>query len=315
MKKELQELIAQGKTDQALDQLISLSEQPGYEDLREEVLLQSARYREYAKGKRQGTSNSEEQQTSISKINEALLYLISHLPDDLDSTLRSDIPKVFDKLKSRPWWQWVVSASVIIGILAGIAEFTGYNLQTLFGSNNSDVPLQLTVYVHGPKGSQDIVLEKKGKLIVDFGNRRDTRQIGEDGRTNFGEIDHRFLGKTIGLFMEAEGYEVTYPDSAYIYKGEPIYLAVKPDGQLGIVRGKVRSRDGASFLSNVLIEVAGTTTSTDSLGNFYMELPEEQWRNEYRLYARKNGYDIKEEKYYPKLGGIEIRLTPQNVEK
>ncbi len=314
MKNELQELIAQGKTEQALEQLISLSEKPYYEDLREEVLLQSARYQEYAKAKRQGTSNLEEQQTSISKINEAVLHLISQLPDDLTSRVDSSVPKSSSKRIGKPWWQWVVGGGVIVGILGGIAEFSGYNLQSIFGSEVT-APLQLTVYVHGPKGPQDIIIEKEGKLIADFGNRRDTRQIGEDGRTNFGEIGRRFLGEAIGLFMEAEGYEVTYPDSIYIYKGEPIYLAVKPDSQLGIVQGKVRSRDGASFLSDVLIEVAGVTTSTDALGNFYLELPEEQWRNEYILYARKNGYQLKEEKYYPKLGEAEIRLTPQNVEK
>lgn len=314
MKNELQHLIAQGKTEQALDQLISLSEQAGYEDVREEALLQSARYQKYVKGKRQGTSNSEEQQTSISRINEAVLHLIGQLPDDLNPKIDSSIPRSSSEQISKPWWQWVVGGGVIIGILGGIAEFSGYNLQSIFGSEVT-APLQLTVYVHGPDGPQDIIIEKEGKLIADFGNRRDTRQIGEDGRTNFGEIGRRFLGKAIGLFIEAEGYEVSYPDSVYIYQGEPIYLAVKRDSQLGIVQGKVRSRDGESFLSNVLIEVAGMTTSTDSLGNFYLGLPEEQWRNEYHIYARKNGYQLKEEKYYPKIGGIEIRLTPQNLEK
>ena len=83
MKKELQDLIAQGKISQALRQLLILSEQLKDEDLREEILLLSARYNEYEKGRQQDTTTLEEQRISIARINAALLFVIRRLPAEV----------------------------------------------------------------------------------------------------------------------------------------------------------------------------------------------------------------------------------------
>ena len=65
------------------------------------------------------------------------------------------------------------------------------------------------------------------------------------------------------------------------------------------------------FLEGVMIEVAGETTTTDQLGNFKLVLPEEKMKDEYTIYATKEGFQLKEEPYYPKLGQpADIRLKP-----
>jgi len=309
LKQALQQLIAQGKTEQVIDQLLQLTERSGDTELREEVLLQASRYRDYAKAKRMGTSGTEDQQITLAPINQALIQIIQQLSEEGEEKGSSIAPAERTKGKT---WQYVVGVGVVIGILSGIAGITGFNLKSLFGLGTAESPLQLTVYVHGPDGKQDIVLENEGQLLLDLRNDRRPAQIGEHGRTNFGEISRDFVGKEIPLSVQAEDYEMAYPDSGYVYDGEPIYLEVRRDKQLGIIQGKVRSRDGSQFLSDVSIEVEGEVTHSDSTGNFYMELPEDKWQEEYTLYAQKDGYQIKEEKYYPKLGGMEIRLTPKS---
>ncbi len=284
MKKELEQLIAQGKTEQVLRQLLVLSERQGYEDLREEVLLQYARYEEYSKGKRQGTSSTEGQQAYLARITQALLHLISQLPDELSLKPKEDILPDSFKARSKPWWQWMAGTIVIIGILAGIVGITGFDLKSLFGMIWPEKALQLTVYVHGPKSQQDIVLDDEGMLIADFGNRRDTRRIGEDGRTNFGEIGSRFLGKEIGLSLKAEGYEVSRPDTIYVYDGEPIYLEVKSSCQFCTLAGTVQSQ-GGRLLSGIVVMVKGTALedTTDQNGRFLIKVPPEQEQEEYIL--------------------------------
>jgi len=126
-------------------------------------------------------------------------------------------------------WDNLGKVGLIISILLGIMGILTY----FQGSEKSDpgfvTPLQLTVYVHGEKSKQDIVLENTGKLVVDFGHDRDIEPIGANGRTNFGEIHERFLNKEIGLSLKAEGYKLINPNRKYIYTGNPIYIGVRKD--------------------------------------------------------------------------------------
>lgn len=126
-------------------------------------------------------------------------------------------------------WDNLGKIGLIISILLGIMGILTYFQGHPEPDPGFAPPLQLTVYVHGEKSKQDIVLENTGKLIVDFGHDRDIEPIGANGRTNFGEISERFLNKEIGLSLEAEGYKLMNPNKEYIYTGDPIYIGVKKD--------------------------------------------------------------------------------------
>lgn len=296
MKLRLQQLIAEGHTKAAIEQLLRITEKPAYSDLREAALLQSARYQEYARGKRDGTSTEEAQGIALARINEALLQLIAELPEVGSGKFRRS---------------WIIGAGAIVVLIIGITLFSQYNFPAFFGAKATN-PLQLTIFVHGPDGRENIVLENEGELIVTTGHRRDIMRIGQRGRTIFNEIGEQFLNDTIGLSLKAEDYELAAPDRVYIFTGDPLYVPVRPHRRLGVVQGKVRSRDGSQFLADVLIEVAGEITQTDSLGNFTLKLPNDKWADTYTVYARKDGFLLKEEKYYPKLGEkLDIRLVPK----
>lgn len=82
MKKKLRQLISKEKVEQVLQLLQEITEKLGNENLRDEALLQSSNYERYAREKRLGTSNSEDQNVAIARINQGLMHIINKLPDE-----------------------------------------------------------------------------------------------------------------------------------------------------------------------------------------------------------------------------------------
>ena len=144
------------------------------------------------------------------------------------------------------------------------------------------------------------MLENTGKLIVDFGNDRRTPMIGQNGRTNFGEIPEKFIGKVIGIGLDAPGYELMNPNKENNMNGEPIYISVRKDGSLGRISGIVKNRDGSILLKDATVMIGNDTTIfTNEFGIFKITLPEKmQVKNEkshYLLTVKKEGYSAETE--------------------
>ncbi len=201
----------------------------------------------------------------------------------------------------------------LVGILVGLLTIAQFAFDFL--GPDSDQSLQLTVYVHGEKNQQHIILENTGKLVVDFDNDRRTPMIGENGRTNFGEIPEKFNNREIGIGLEATDYELVYPQKTYKMDGKPIYLAVRKDAGLGRISGSVKSRDGRTFLAGALVLIGtDTSTTTDENGIFKIMLPPKMQvkdsKSYYVLTVKKDGYAAITENYYPKSGDIQLGLEP-----
>ncbi len=231
LKKEIRNLVAQGKTEEAIEKLLQLAEVLEDTEKANFVLVLKAQFQKYKTDDLIGVLDDSSKSSKLNTIHHSILTSLDRKPTDKQPQTphqpQTQTSQGSNTSPSSPWKKWLIAISAVVAFLAGIAEFTGINLSTLFGSKPVDSSLQLTVYVHGPKGKQDIVLESQGTIIVDFGNRREKSLIGELGRTNFGEISARFLNETIGLSVAAEGFELADPEAVYIYKGEPIYVEMK----------------------------------------------------------------------------------------
>lgn len=55
--------------------------------------------------------------------------------------------------------------------------------------------ISFTVYVHGPKGFQDLPLRNNGRLMLDTGDLRREAAIGSNGEALFPEISASFRGR------------------------------------------------------------------------------------------------------------------------
>jgi len=313
-KKQLLDLFHKGELKTLLECLQEIKETTGSIDLKNRISLFSSQYHRLAADRVKETIREEDYRTGMAKLSDGLHQVLNELPEHtwdiaLDWQTMAAKESVSNSGKKLSAWDIFLRVAIVIGALGSFAEFMGWIDVTPWGRRRT--ALQLTVYVHGIKSKTDIVLQKTGKVIADFGNDRRTAEIGENGRTNFGEIPADFEDKEIALGIEAEGFEPVEPDKKYTFTGEPIYFAVKRDDSLGFIRGMVEDKKGNPIFGALVMVNQDTTMTTDSLGRFRLMLPEymrvKDNKSSYRLKVSKNGRS-KEEYYYPKSTPIEIRL-------
>ncbi|WP_282773950.1 hypothetical protein [Phaeodactylibacter xiamenensis] len=295
MKQALQQLIAQGKTGRAIQQLLAITGRLEDTDLQEEVILQSARYEQYTKSKRTGISSSQDQGVSIANINQALLSIISQLPEDTSGGENDEhTANSKGKTKGSAWWQWVVGASVIVAILAGVAEVSGYSLKDLFskGKVNS---FSVTVLVHGKEGKDDRILRNQGKVALDFGTTREEESINEKGEATFKELPIGYVGKKALISIDhPQPYFPVNRDTAYILeKGKSIYLEAELKG-MDKVHGRVLDYETETPLDSVRVSYQDIAAYTDEYGWYELNIPPSKQGKFIRLNFYKDGYKMED---------------------
>jgi hypothetical protein len=205
--------------------------------------------------------------------------------------------------------KYLIIATVIIGILGSLAEVLGFI--NVFPSVDRTEKYQLTVFVTDLEGN--VVLEHSGELNTSIGNRPMRETIGEDGRTNFGDILPDYLGDTLTIGFKAEGWELTNSNNSFVFDGNPISLKIKKDNSLGIIKGVVKTRDGQGFIHEAQVMInTDTIVLTDTNGIFKVTLPLSMRVNKvtdgYKLTISKEGFETNSQYFYPKSSDAEIRL-------
>jgi len=196
-----------------------------------------------------------------------------------------------------------------VGFVGSLASIIG--LLIVFLPLNSNDLLQLTVFVTDRKGN--VVLQGEGKLNIPLGNNALNAYIGENGRTNFGDISTSFKGEEITIGLEAKGWEIADGQNTFTFTGKPIRLKVKRDNSLGIIKGVVKSRDGQTFISGALVRInTDTTILTDEFGVFKIVLPTqmqvENKNDGYLLTVTKDEYQTKTQYHFPNSSDAEVRI-------
>ena len=302
-KSSLLNMIGKGDIKSTLEKLLSLEMN---DSSKKEVIAISSRYKKLKHQNRLGILSFEQSNLTENQITNHLIDLINHpfeKPFPKDKSINTINP-------SKPIiWKYITTAAVIIGMLGSLSEIL--NFTNIFTESNLNEKHQLTVFVTDSKGN--VVLEHKGELNTSIGNRPMRETIGQHGRTNFGDILSEYLGDSITVGIKAEGWELINPNNKFVFDGSPIYLKIKKDDSLGIVKGVVRTRDGQNFIEGVKILInADTLVFTNVNGLFQVTLPESMRVNKvtdaYSLTASKEGYKTKSIYFYPKSTNAEIRL-------
>ncbi len=161
-------------------------------------------------------------------------------------------------------------------------------------------PFPLTVYVHGSKGHQDILLRNQGEVMIDLGHDRRIEKIGEKGMAYFPAIPAEFRNQEVPIRVDAEGFEDVAPNARYILTGKSMYVEIQRNDDLAIVFGTVR--DEKIFLSGVRISIGDLDVTTDEHGRFRLEIPPDKQKTRQRLTAFKAGYQIWESSVRPETG-------------
>ena len=195
-KKELQHLIGKGRAGEAIDKLLSM---PMHASRKQEMITLSARYRKLKHRSGLGLLSFQDLNITENQINHSLLGFIQ---EPLDQPLPKEqrIDQLYPK---RPiLWKYLVLTTLILVSLASLGQLL--NIVQLWPQ--ASTPLQLTVFVTDLKGNP--VLQQEGRLHIPIGNRALNEVIGENGRTNFGDIALATAGDSISIGLEAEGWEI-----------------------------------------------------------------------------------------------------------
>lgn len=315
-KETLTEWLAEGDLERVITGLHIICKRSGHKDLAGDINYQSGRYKKLKNDHLKGLVSYSEYSIELAKIRQSLHEIVDSLAEHWTSDgLETALPTPGDRVtgshavpasRESAFWKKIGYIAILAGILGGFAEFC--NFINIFPDSRND-SMQLTVYVQDAGGKPVPELQNTGHVIVRFDNDLRDPVIGENGRTNMGEIPTKFRGQDIEVVLIAEGWEPVEIGKKYNMDGKPVILTVGRDNSLGTIQGIVQTRDGSEFIAGALVMVDNdTTVYTDSLGRFRLVLPEKMHKESYLLTVKKAGFKDARELYRPKTTPADIRL-------
>ena len=280
-KNTILKLISGGRTAEALDEILSMNIPS-----KDKIIVSQikASFKNLQMDKLKGVLSFEQETTERNRINDRLLrFLDGDDPDSLGFETRPS---------GRNWWKYVVGLGVIIGILGGIAEFTGCNLKGLFGRSAGEADtFTVTVFVHGKNGRDVRILKNQGQVMLGLRTNEMPCSINEKGEATFKEIPMGFKGQKVPIRIDhPQPYRATHPDSLYLLEpNAAIYLEVALEGTNRIF-GEVMDFETEKPLDSVRVSVENVATYTDQFGWFELDIPENKQRKFQRVDFYKKGY-------------------------
>lgn len=171
-----------------------------------------------------------------------------------------------------------------------------------FKSNACNINLGITVFVHGKKGKQDMILRQQGYVIMDINGERKRSEINDNGQAFFQNLHEEDKVKLDIDFSEP--YRSMKPDSIYIiHVDSNIYLPVVLLG-INHVSGTVMFNDMP--LNGVVVKLKGATDNlldtTNQTGDFKFNIPEELQKKEYEVWFIKDGFRTRKHNVFPQTG-------------
>lgn len=88
--------------------------------------------------------------------------------------------------------------------------------------------------------------------------------------------------------LKARYWKLSSDSIALLGKSQIIYI--EPDGSLAKIEGKVMDSKTGNPIEGALVETMQLTVPTDAQGNFTLQIPLEEQRDEYEVYVNKTGF-------------------------
>ncbi len=151
----------------------------------------------------------------------------------------------------------------------------------------SDATFPLTVFVHGEKGRQDLILRRAGSVLVDLGGDRRQEPIQANGQAFFPAVPARFRGQKVPIFLDAPGYEAIRSNDQYAL-ADHVYLAVRH--QTVHINGRVQDAVGQPVAQATVRCGSSATARTDADGLFRLDLPGALYQEQYTLSVSAEGF-------------------------
>ncbi len=223
LKQELKGLISQGKSQEAINQLLVISGQLKNNSFSEEVILLSSRLRSYQQAERLNTTNPEELNRSFNSLNKSVLQLIQFLNDDASALLPSyENKNSLTHSKQQKLPKWVIGLVILTGLLFAVFKFGSFNK-----SGETPITGSLTASLHGIGGKNDIILENNGYLFFYHMGKKWKANIEEGGVAFFAKLPLEDQ-TPVQIKLVAEGFQLSQEKEIVLNANKKISLLVKP---------------------------------------------------------------------------------------
>jgi hypothetical protein len=294
-------LVSAGRTVEALDKLLSMDLPPKDRSIVAQI---KASQGQLSRSTIKGVLSIDQQITEQNRINDRLLRFLNG--EAVQPTDTQDEEK-----RSRKIWEYIVGASIVVGILAGIFQIAGISIKDIVGGRSLET-FTVTVYVHGKKGKDDRILKNQGQVMLGLRTNEMPGSINEKGEATFKEIPMGFKGQKVPIRIEhPQPYRATRPDSLYLLEpNAAIFVEVALEGT-NVIKGKVMDFYTEQWLDSVRVSVENIATYTDKYGWFELKIPENKQRKFQRISFFKKGYAITELDSIPVHTQQEIHISLQ----
>jgi len=237
-------------------------------------------------------------------------HIVQHLQKIIEKPqqlLAGDVPKEMVKdenttsipspeIPKSKFWQYLAMAGLVVSILAGIAEFTGYSLKDIFASSTPTSkaltePFDITVFVHSEGNPSEPILKQKGNVTMNFSGDKRSEPIDHDGKASFRNIPIAKANDSVLFNIDfSEPYRPTQPQQKHALQPfTDIYLEVALQG-LDKVFGTVLYKDAP--LAEVEVSIGKLQTTTDKRGYYELPIPKDQQRQKQSVQFYKEGYKL-----------------------
>lgn len=202
-KDRLQQLIANGKADEALEIILA---KPDLDNgLRRDYLLQTSRLNELEERERKRTISEENAALERNQINESLFNLLDGLPIN-----ETDPPSTPNPNRNR-----LKTISIVVGIIAAIAGIVATVITISKDVYNPTTEFVVVVREVVENNEKRIPLKQSGRVVVDFDNF-DPLEFGiQNGAANC-RVDKKLCESLFTLDLNThQNYVPTKPDFNY----------------------------------------------------------------------------------------------------
>ena len=284
MQETLRNLIAKGKTKQALDTLLATN--VADKDVQQRIILLSNRFQIY---ERKALGNLEDPSVlgvELNEINRALLAIV----EELDGNETSTYSPIFKKKGC------VISLSVAFAAIIGIFSLPAlFNILPKFDRLPGKETLSFVTVLVSDKNGEPVMRQQGNIEMFVTGGENKSQRINDKGEAIFRNVK---VGDTVRLKVDfSEPYRPINPNFVYTIPADGrIHLTVALQN-LGRVFGTVIYQDQP--LEGVLVDVEGLRTTTDITGRFEIQILENAQRKDPEVKFLKKGFKMMMKIAYP----------------
>ena len=232
-----------------------------------------------------------------------------HIVQNIDAGVQAQQQRLH-RIERQVKTQWIsqktvwIYAALAVAILSAVFVWQYYRQQ----------PFSVTVYVHGNKGKDDLILQNRGAVELTLGDRKARAEITQRGEAVFKQIPAVFKNKHVKIAItdtRGERYKMQNADSILLRSNQMYEIPIMLEG-LNNLSGVVYDFISGNYLPGVVVRIQEASDTTDETGRFSIDIPPAMQQRFQDVSFYKKGYKPREDIEVPIQTDelMKVHLTP-----